>query len=82
MSLHFSGVNGSNIVDFTLTGANLFIPRVRADGSIVSCLAIHSVATVANIIGNIAQADHYIEIDLVNKRVGWTSKDCTLPMPM
>jgi hypothetical protein len=33
-----------------------------------------------NVIGNFAQGDHYIETDLDNKKIGWTSRDCTLPL--
>jgi hypothetical protein len=76
VSLQFSGVNGTT-VDFPLAEQNVFLP---ADDGTVQCLAIVPGDFRINIIGNIAQADHYIETDLVDMKIGWTSKDCSLPM--
>jgi hypothetical protein len=77
VSLQFSGINGT-VVDFVLAEQSLFFPG-NDDGT-VQCLVIVPRDFGFNIIGNIAQADHYIETDLVNMRIGWTSKDCSLPM--
>lgn len=78
VSLQFSGVNGS-IVDFPFAPNNLFFPVSYGNGT-VRCSSIVPGEFGFNIIGNIAQADHYIETDLENMRIGWTSKDCSLPM--
>ena len=79
VNLQFSGYNCTDIVDFPLYFKNLFIPGT--DDETVWCLAASSqVGGGVNIIGNIAQADHYLETDLVNKKIGWTSRDCTLPL--
>jgi len=77
MTLHFASLD-STIVDFELTRQNLFIP-IEDD---VDCLAVVNGASIIgfNIIGNIAQADHYVETDLENMRIGWKSKNCSLPM--
>ena len=79
MTLHFSEVNGTT-VDFQLTGENLFFPNGESD---VQCLALDVEPDTfgnSNIVGNVAQANHYVEYDLVNMRIGWTSKDCSLPL--
>jgi len=76
-TLHFAGVNGTT-ADFSLSGENLFIPSAYDD---VACLGLApSGALGFNIIGNIAQADHYVETDLENLRIGWASRNCSLPM--
>jgi hypothetical protein len=77
-NLQFSGYNSTDIVDFPLLFENLFIPPT--DDGTVWCLAASSQVGGQNIIGNIAQGDHYLETDLVNKKIGWTSRDCTLPL--
>jgi hypothetical protein len=75
MSLHFSGMDGT-VVDFALAQDNIFIPYVDT----IDCLAISPVDGVGqNIIGNVAQADHYIEYDVENARIGWASRDCSVP---
>jgi hypothetical protein len=77
MSLQLSGYESTDTVDFPLFFHNLFTQIEEA----IWCLAIGSQDGPGfNIIGNIAQADHYIETDLENKRIGWTLRDCTLPM--
>jgi hypothetical protein len=68
-------------VDFPLSFENLFYPSTRATDDTIWCLNIKSQDVPGfNIIGNIARADHYIETDLDNQKIGWTSRDCTLPM--
>jgi hypothetical protein len=80
VNLQFSGVKSTGVVDFPLSFRNLFFPGVTTDDT-VWCLAMgYEEGAGVNIIGNIAQADHYIETDLANKKIGWASKDCTLPM--
>jgi hypothetical protein len=80
MSLQLSGYNSTGIVDFPLFFRNLFHPIGTPDG-IAWCLAMrYGEGSVVNIIGNIAQGDHYIETDLVNKKIGWALRDCTLPI--
>lgn len=78
VSFQFSGFDGG-IVAFPLAGQNLFLPN-STDDVTVQCLAILPSNPGPNIIGNIAQADHYIESDLVNMKIGWTSRDCSLPL--
>lgn len=91
MSLHFAGVNGAT-AGFHLSHQNMFVPAsVDVVGVLipgVECLAMYSTAAVENgtgtimLIGNIAQADHYIEYDVTNLQLGWTaSMDCSgLPL--
>jgi hypothetical protein len=79
MSLQFSGYESTDIVDFPLSFENLFYLSSGATDDTIWCLAIRSQNSF-NIIGNIAQADHYIETDLDNQKIGWTSRDCTLPL--
>jgi hypothetical protein len=77
MSLHFSGYESTDTVDFPLSFLNLFNPIEEA----IWCLAMRSQDGPGfNVIGNFAQGDHYIETDLDNKKIGWTSRDCTLPL--
>ena len=77
--IHFSGVNGS-VVDFPLGLENLFI-TLTDNGSFYGCLTVADAGqTGLNIIGNFAQGDHYVEYDLVNNRIGWSSRDCSLPL--
>jgi hypothetical protein len=81
MSLQFSGYKSTDIVDFPLSFENLFYPSSGVADDSIWCLNIKSQDVPGfNIIGNIAQADHYIETDLDNQKIGWTSRDCTLPM--
>jgi hypothetical protein len=80
ISLQFSGIKSTGVVEFPLSFRNLFFPGVTTDDT-VWCLAMdYEEGSGVNIIGNIAQADHFIEIDLVNEKIGWASRDCTLPM--
>ena len=74
MTLHFSKTNGRT-EDFLLTGENLFFLA----GDDVECLALYNQGIESpNIIGNVAQANHYVEYNLARKRLGWTSNvDCT-----
>ncbi|KAG0601741.1 hypothetical protein M758_11G136700 [Ceratodon purpureus] len=72
MTYHFTGVSGA-IVDFELDLENLF---PQEPNTTVFCLSITSADS--NIIGNIQQANHYIEHDVDLKRIGWISKDCTV----
>ncbi|KAG0620276.1 hypothetical protein M758_4G203700 [Ceratodon purpureus] len=82
MSFQFSGVGGG-VVDFPLTGQNLFstLQYLLFDPT-VQCLTIVPAGPqfFVNIIGNFAQADHYIETDLVNTRIGWASRNCSQPL--
>ncbi|KAG0620284.1 hypothetical protein M758_4G204200 [Ceratodon purpureus] len=81
MSFQFSGVGGG-VVDFPLTGQNLFSLN-STDDLTVQCLTIIPAGSQflgPNIIGNFAQADHYIETDLVNTRIGWASRNCSQPL--
>lgn len=77
MTLHFSGLNGA-IVDFPLTGQILSVQVSHH----VECLAMGPAERRIHIndIGNVAQSDHYVETDLGNMKIGWTSRDCSLPM--
>jgi hypothetical protein len=78
VNLQFSGVESTGVVDFPLHFESLFFPD---DINNVWCLAANRRDGLGvNIIGNVAQADHYIETDLVNKKIGWASRDCTLPI--
>jgi hypothetical protein len=80
MSLQLFGYNSTAIVDFPLFFRNLFLSFGTLNG-MAWCLAMrYREGSVVNIIGNIAQGDHYIETDLVNKKIGWASRDCTLPI--
>jgi hypothetical protein len=81
VNLQFSGEKSTGVVDFPLFFHSLFYPGVTTDNT-VWCLAVGSEALLGNqnIIGNIAQSNHYVETDLVNKKIGWASRDCTLPM--
>ena len=79
MKLQFSGVDGCSTVDFHIKGKNLFI----LNSTDVNCLAIVSAGVPflgPNIIGNVAQGDHYIQTDLGNMKIGWTSRDCSHPL--
>ena len=80
MSFQFSGVGGG-VVDFPLTGENLFTTLITGDPT-VQCLTIVPAGSqfFVNIIGNFAQGDHYIETDLVNMRIGWASRNCSQPL--
>ena len=63
-------------MDFTLTGTNLFI-EITYEHYQAECLAASPNVNDSNIVGSIA---HYIETDLENERIGWTSRDCSLPL--
>ena len=78
-TLHFSGVNGT-IVDFLLTIENLYRGVKLDDNTVLVCLTMQTVdRTPLNTIGNYAQANHYLQYDLVNERIGWTPSlvDCS-----
>jgi len=77
MTLHFSSLDSNSAVaDFELSAQNLFI----SIGDDIDCLAMIAASDGLNIIGNIAQADHYVETDLENMKIGWTDRDCSLPV--
>jgi len=77
MTLHFSGYNGG-IVHFPLTGKNLFI---KASDDVECLMVLPNEGIIGiNIIGNVAQADHVMEFDSKNMKIGWTSRDCSLPL--
>ena len=76
MSLQFAAVDGT-IVDYLLASENIFIPY----SDTVECLAIGVLDGInSNFIGNIAQGDHYIVYDVLDARIGWESRDCTIPL--
>lgn len=82
LTFHFGGVHGDT-VDFHLGPDNAFGPprfgpdlNQSAYQTGVSCLAV--VPYPINIVGSIAQANHYIETDAtVDMRIGWVNQDCT-----
>jgi hypothetical protein len=81
ISLQFFGYKSTDTVDFPLSFENMFYPSSGKPDDTIWYLAMSSLDGFGVIvIGNIAQADHYIETDLDNQKIGWTSRDCTLPM--
>jgi len=83
MSLYFAGTNGTDVVEFPLSRQNIFIPVTDDADVLVECLAMQSTGDDSStmIFGNIAQADHYVEYDVTNLQLGWTtSVDCSLPL--
>ena len=68
-------------MDFLLTVENLYEGFELDDKvTVLLCLAMGTLDSIPNnIIGNYAQADHYLQYDLVNERIGWTPSlvDCS-----
>ena len=73
MAFQFSGIKDHSVVDFPLSAENMFLPY---DDNTV-CLAMLAFDTIPYIIGNIAQANHFMEYDEVHQRLGWSQMDCS-----
>jgi hypothetical protein len=79
VTFHFAGVDAGTVVDFELQGYNAYVPQSDAADNTVFCLAIRSDSSGGSmILGSIAMANHYMEHDVVNMRLGIVSKDCTV----
>ena len=79
MTYHFADVDDTGaVVDFELGYENLYTKH----RSTLFCLAIARAdpKTDVNVIGNIQQANHYVEYDGALDRIGWAFKDCTVPV--
>lgn len=76
MAYHFTDADAAGAtVDFDLGLENIYMN----DMNTVWCLAIvRGESGNPSIVGNIQQANHYIEHDVALNRIGWTSKDCTV----
>lgn len=75
VTFHFRGEDGESEVDFKLKDENLYGPLVDVAGAL--CLAARALSVDNMVVGSVNQANHYIETDVVNMRMGWASKDCT-----
>lgn len=70
MSFWFLGVDGT-AVEYAFDAYNIWLQVSQG----VWCAAIRASAD-QSIIGNIAQANHFIETDIVGLTIGWLSVDC------